>query len=277
MKIKVTSKAIAVGILSLIIGHANAANRSGKATNFPTFVPTSSPGPTASSAPSPFCDDGMNVEVKIKTDKYPGEITWTLQRNERGGVVEMSGGPYNENEELTWYRDEKCLPLGNYIFTIYDSFGNGLGEVDSIKFYGYQFKRWGEYEVNVDGVTTLSGGEEPFKVETGFIWRSSPPVSPPSPHNRVFFFDFICLFVLSCEHILLTPLSSTLQRLLFLLAILLPVLLLVLVPRPAKHQARLTRVEVVTLSRVSTSMDCLCRLSPFLCNFDVQWRILEVA
>ena len=181
--IKITSKKNAVGILSLLVGYANAATKAGVLlkeddgvdaqifTYFPTFYPTLSPAPTASSAPSPFCDDGMNVEVKIKTDKYPGKTTWTLQRNGCEGMVEISGGPYLE--ENTLYRAEKCLPLGNYIFTINDSFGDGLGTVngDGTDLF---YKPFGFYEVNVDGVTTISGGEFPFVYQTQFIWNKCP-------------------------------------------------------------------------------------------------------
>jgi hypothetical protein len=140
-------------------------------TDFPTDFPTTyfptTYSPTTSSAPSPFCDDGMNVEVKIWTDIFPDETSWTLQRNEPEGVVVMSGGPYEE--DFTRYRDEKCLPFGNYIFTIYDKYGDGLGY-----FYDYRFHQLGKYEVNVDGVTTLSGGEYAFKYETQLIWKTKP-------------------------------------------------------------------------------------------------------
>jgi len=188
MKIKVASKMIAVPILSLIVGYATAVP-----TPLPTLSPTLSPTfsptlvptlvPSASSAPSPFCDDGMNVEVKILTDRYPEETSWELRHNDCEHEVVMSGGPYDEDE--TWFRAEECLPLGNYIFTIYDSVGDGLST------YG------GKYEVNVDGVTTISGGgEREFWFETNHLWNkcvSRPP--PPYTHNHVFFFYCISLLV----------------------------------------------------------------------------------
>ncbi len=59
------------------------------------------------------------------------------------------------------YRAKKCLPLGNYIFTINDSYGDGLGTVNGDGTYLF-YKPFGFYEVNVDGVTTISGGKSPF-------------------------------------------------------------------------------------------------------------------
>ena len=84
----------------------------------------------------------------------------------------MSGGPYKKQD--TWYTAEKCLQMGNYMFTIYDLFGDGLGKVVSNGVSFFDFTQVGEYEVNVDGLTTLSGGKNPFYTETGLIWNKCP-------------------------------------------------------------------------------------------------------
>ena len=173
MKINIASKTVAAGIFSIIVGCANASKKSNKIntislgednakkselpadntdgvdaldTYFPTFSPTVSPVPTASSAPSPSCVDGMNVEVKILTDGYPDETAWSVYSVAECGEAEevMSSGGFDKfTQEKTWYRQDECLPLGQYIFTLVDSYGDGLQ---------------GSYVVQVDGVTVISGG-----------------------------------------------------------------------------------------------------------------------
>ena len=89
-------------------------------TSKPTVSPiTTIPTPALTSS----CVSGMNVEVRIITDYYPEEITWTL-RNSCNTVVEMSGGPYKNKTAL--YTAQKCLPPGNYTFTINDSADDGI-------------------------------------------------------------------------------------------------------------------------------------------------------
>ena len=66
------------------------------------------------------------VTVEILTDDYPTETTWDLVYVATGEVV-GSGGPYSDPQ--TMYTAEACIdgdPTGCYLFTIYDSFGDGI-------------------------------------------------------------------------------------------------------------------------------------------------------
>jgi serine protease len=110
-----------------------------------TSRPTSAPPPTSAPSARPPCV-GADVEVKILTDRYPGETTWTL-----GGTgTAMSGGPYSLQNTL--YSVKQCFTsgqYGQYTFSIKDSYGDGICCV-----YGS-----GSYNVLVNGNTAFSGGQ----------------------------------------------------------------------------------------------------------------------
>ena len=137
-----------------------------KPTSAPTTrVPTSTPKPT--SAPTP-CVGGLNVQVIITTDSYPGETSWTLT-NECGIQSSMSGGLFTVQNTVQ-PAVTNCLPASKYKFTIKDTYGDGLCCA-----YGS-----GSYAVIVDGVNTIIGssGVGYSKSET----FGTCDVSPPSPH-----------------------------------------------------------------------------------------------
>ena len=83
--------------------------------------PTPPPAPT----PPPTPCTGMDVEIKILTDDYPGETEWTLTETTEclGGNPVGSGGPYSGAS--TWYSESYCLANGKYQFEISDSYGDG--------------------------------------------------------------------------------------------------------------------------------------------------------
>ncbi len=65
---------------------------------------------------------GGNLSLSITLDNYPGETTWDI-KNDAGNTV-ASGGPYSTagatvNQNIN-------LGSGNYTFTIYDSYGDGI-------------------------------------------------------------------------------------------------------------------------------------------------------
>ena len=102
---------------------------------------------TSRPTPAPTPCVGADVEVKILTDRYPDETTWTLV----GGTgTAMSGGPYSLNNTL--YSVKQCFTsgqYGQYTFSIKDLYGDGI------------CCRWGSgsYNVLVDGNTAVSGGQ----------------------------------------------------------------------------------------------------------------------
>ena len=88
----------------------------------------------------------MNVEVKLRTDDYPGETNWTLI-NECGANenISMSGGSYSQIRTL--YSVTECLPMGQYTFIINDA--------DAGLCCGYGD---GAYMILVNGIETAFGG-----------------------------------------------------------------------------------------------------------------------
>ena len=66
---------------------------------------------------------GETFVLNLTTDGYPEETTWIVA-DEDGNVL-YEGGPYMEAE--TTYTEEFCLPEDEcYVFTIEDSYGDGL-------------------------------------------------------------------------------------------------------------------------------------------------------
>jgi hypothetical protein len=89
--------------------------------------------------------EGTNVNVYILTDNYGGETTWDIT-NSAGDVV-SSGGPYDPTTE---YFHSSLLEDGDYTFTIYDAWGDGICCA-----YGE-----GMYEVSLDDGTVIASGGE---------------------------------------------------------------------------------------------------------------------
>ena len=87
------------------------------------------------------------VELKLSTDSYPGETTWTI--TDSNGNTVATGGDYGwaENDK---YREYVFLCEGEYAFNLLDSAGDGIccGE------YGN-----GSYTLIVDGESVRTGGE----------------------------------------------------------------------------------------------------------------------
>jgi len=131
-----------------------------------------------------FFGDGSVFNVFIQCDDYGSETTWDVVDD--GGSVLFSGGPYTANEIV----DVDCiLAAGDYIFTIYDSYGDGICCA-----YGE-----GYYTLSLDETVILDGNGEfgteastPFTVEAGVVL--DPPnnlaiVSNPSEDFATFTWD----------------------------------------------------------------------------------------
>lgn len=89
-----------------------------------------------------FCPPSNSVSLEIAFDAYPEETTWEVTQ---GGVVVDSGGPYDGE---TSFSKDWCLESGDYEFTIYDAFGDGI-----CCSYGN-----GSYTLTVNGAVAGSGG-----------------------------------------------------------------------------------------------------------------------
>lgn len=95
---------------------------------------------------------GGALTLELLTDDFPNETTWQLANE--SGLVLFSGGPYDQAQFL--FTEEFCLAEGCYVFTIFDSFGDG------IQFGGVE----GNYRIlNADGIVVASLQEANFGLQ----------------------------------------------------------------------------------------------------------------
>jgi hypothetical protein len=69
------------------------------------------------------CSNGNNFTLTIVLDNYPGETTWTVTD---GGTTVASGGPYGSQPNGSTVTETFSLSGGDYVFTIFDSYGDGI-------------------------------------------------------------------------------------------------------------------------------------------------------
>ncbi len=92
------------------------------------------------------------VELSLLTDNYASETSWELLS---GSSQISSGSGYSNN---TQYNQDFCLDDGDYTFTIYDSYGDGICcNVGS-----------GSYALTSNGTTLASGGDFDSSQSTSF-------------------------------------------------------------------------------------------------------------
>jgi len=70
-----------------------------------------------------FSGDTFDFQLAILLDDYGSEISWEIKRL---GTVIYTGGPYNDDADGELVTVDLCLEEGCYIFTIDDSYGDGL-------------------------------------------------------------------------------------------------------------------------------------------------------
>ena len=126
------------------------------------------------SAPTP-CTNGMDIEIRVKTDYYPTETGWTLTNKCSGTVINSI--PKYVRYVTMHSHTMVCLPAGEYVFTITDRQNDGI-----CCRYGS-----GSYEVLVNGSIVRSGGTFRSSESTSFgtcsavsISRTEPPTTYPT-------------------------------------------------------------------------------------------------
>ncbi|MDG2311849.1 MAG: T9SS type A sorting domain-containing protein, partial [Flavobacteriales bacterium] len=70
-----------------------------------------------------FSGDTFDFQLEIVLDEYGSEISWEIKRL---GTVIYNGGPYEDDTDGEVVTVDLCLEEGCYIFTIDDSYGDGL-------------------------------------------------------------------------------------------------------------------------------------------------------
>lgn len=136
---------------------------------------------------------GHNVQLKVRTDNAPSEITWTVINS--AGTTVASGGPYTE-PGIMYTEDIELPDVDCYEFYIYDSGGNGLCCGNGTGFFrlssgsntiaqetqfGYEVAA--QFDVVNVGIDDLSAAES-FSVypnpATNQLWIESPATIVPS-------------------------------------------------------------------------------------------------
>ncbi|WP_421419182.1 endonuclease [Pseudoalteromonas lipolytica] len=84
------------------------------------YVDNFAPNTGTPPPPAGGCTDNQ-VALTLTTDNYGEETSWQIT-NAQGGTV-ASGGSYAAN---TNYNEQACLVDGDYTFTIFDSYGDGM-------------------------------------------------------------------------------------------------------------------------------------------------------
>lgn len=69
---------------------------------------------------SQFCDPAFVIDFVF--DGYASETTWDLA--DATGTVVLSGGGFSDGTSLASVM--RCIPAGEYTFTVYDAYGDGL-------------------------------------------------------------------------------------------------------------------------------------------------------
>ena len=95
------------------------------------------------------CSNDVCMLLTINSDNYPSETSYDFQDGD--GTVLASGGISFGSNEI-----EVCLPEGDYAFTIYDAYGDGM-----CCSYGV-----GSYSLTAGGEELASGGEFGFDEST---------------------------------------------------------------------------------------------------------------
>ena len=152
--------------------------------------------------PASHCFD-VHFEFNILSDQFPSETTWALSRVNATSVeteILLRGFANVAHTEYT-YNDTMCLQIGSYVFTVFDSYGDGLqGKYQSsIKLICLPIRplttfsdspidanadNGGQYNVTIDGTLIMEGGDlitynasVPFSIPFTEMPSSSPSIS----------------------------------------------------------------------------------------------------
>lgn len=114
--------------------------------------------PATSQTPPPTACAGTNANFVLTTDNYGGETSWQLVSGSSGTL--HSGGGLTSR---TQYTEQWCLADGDYTFTIFDSYGDGIC-------CGYGS---GSYSLTIGGESIFAGGSFASEQSHSFTLGSS--------------------------------------------------------------------------------------------------------
>jgi hypothetical protein len=141
------------------------------ATAAPSATPTTL-APTLTRSPTVDCTCDVTLTVKILTDNFPGETTWTLEMVEGEdladdcNVVDSAGGPYSLQGNTYTTEVPGLCRFRDYVFAIYDSYGDGICCA-----YGV-----GKFELLLDGGLSIHKATRAnFKNKKKHTFTATPP------------------------------------------------------------------------------------------------------
>ena len=108
--------------------------------------------------------------VNINLDQFQGETTWDIK--DTTGNILFSGGPYTNAPDYEPQFIPVCVPLGDLVFTIYDSYGDGL---NGAMWQGND----GSYFVMQCGDTLVYGTTPNFGDSAAYVITSDTCTPPP--------------------------------------------------------------------------------------------------
>ena len=116
----------------------------------------------------PILSFGQNcvpTTIIINLDQYQGETSWDVK--DSTGLVVAAGSGYYSQPDYGIVEEQKCLPAGNLVFTMYDSYGDGL---NGAMWGGLD----GSYYVVQCFDTIVTGTDAAFGSDTAHVILSAP-------------------------------------------------------------------------------------------------------
>ena len=135
---------------------------------------------------------GVPAKVIINLDQYQGETSWDIK--DTNGVVYASGGSYNSQPDYATVIEHVNIPKGDLVFTIHDSYGDGL---NGALWQGQD----GSYYLKQCNDTLIYGTDPAFGNDTSHVFTSDscPPILGCTNNNYVEYNPFATSDDGSCQ------------------------------------------------------------------------------
>jgi len=147
-----------------------------ESTTFGSCVPTTS---QPVSPPTSGPDSCVNFKIAVTTDHFGYETSITLI-NQNYGKIRLFGGDYASDAS---FEEIACLTNGRYLFTISDSYGNGICCNEGN----------GSYSLTLDGETLKQGGQFGESETVSFDVGPPGPTSSPTQSPTCLSAGFECV------------------------------------------------------------------------------------
>ena len=112
-----------------------------------------------------FSQNCVPTTIIINLDQYQGETSWDVK--DSTGYIVANGSGYYSQPDYGVVVEQRCLPSGSLVFTIYDSYGDGL---NGAMWGGLD----GSYYVVQCFDTIVTGTDAAFGSDTAHIILSAP-------------------------------------------------------------------------------------------------------